>query len=173
MYSASSNLVLATTRRPRLLRDKVRSNVVVYGPYTRKDGRKHVVIWDRVKTKTVSYPKWLMEQSLGRILGLAETVDHINRDFTDDRRRNLQILPRIDHSKIDAPMSVPVVMPCVYCGKPATQNRSHYNHNRRQGKAGPFCSRTCSGKYGADRQKRKVRLPVMEQVPLKRVYKKK
>jgi hypothetical protein len=71
--------------------------VTVYGPYTRKDGRKHVVLWDGVKTKTVSYPKFLMERKLGRKLIPPETVDHINGDFSDDRPENLQVLNRRDN----------------------------------------------------------------------------
>jgi hypothetical protein len=41
----------------------------IYGPYTRKDGRKHVIVhYDGGRIRTVSYPKWLMEQHLGREL---------------------------------------------------------------------------------------------------------
>ena len=35
----------------------------IYGPYTRKeDNRQHVIIIDGEKRRTVSYPKFLMEQ---------------------------------------------------------------------------------------------------------------
>ena len=47
----------------------------VYGPYTRKDGRKHVVIVNNNGTKTTkSYPRYLMEQHLGRSLEPSEIV---------------------------------------------------------------------------------------------------
>jgi|GraSoi2013_100cm_1033763.scaffolds.fasta_scaffold18608_2 hypothetical protein len=68
--------------------------ITVYGPYSRKDERKHVVLWDGIKTSTVSYPKFLMERKIGRKLEPHETVDHINGNFTDDRPENLQILTR-------------------------------------------------------------------------------
>ena len=37
-------------------------NLKVFGPYVRKDGRKHVVLQDpnTKKLKTVSYPKYLV-----------------------------------------------------------------------------------------------------------------
>jgi len=67
----------------------------IYGPYLRKDGRKHIVIvHDDGLKQTQSYPRYLMEQHLGRRLLDNETVDHINEDFTDDRLENLQLLTR-------------------------------------------------------------------------------
>ena len=70
-----------------------------YGPYTRKDGRKHIIIRLDGKSTTISYPKFLMQNLIGRDLAEDETIDHINGDFTDDRIENLQILSRIDNTK--------------------------------------------------------------------------
>ena len=74
---------------------------VVLGPYLRKDGRKHIVLnnsyapkFTKGKTKTISYPKVLMEIKLGRRLLENETVDHIDEDISNDRYSNLQILTR-------------------------------------------------------------------------------
>jgi len=69
----------------------------VYGPYTREDGRKHVIHYDGKTRRTQSYPRYLMEQHLGRELLPNETVDHINEDFTDDRIENLQLLSLVDN----------------------------------------------------------------------------
>ncbi len=72
----------------------------IYGPYKRKDGRKHVVIiYEDGTRQTKSYPRLMMEQHLGRGLTKEETVDHINNDFTDDRIENLQILSLSDSCK--------------------------------------------------------------------------
>lgn len=75
--------------------------IKVYGPYTRKDGRKHVIIYDTEtqSRRTVSYPRYLMEQHLGRELLPEEQVDHINEDFTDDRIENLQLLSRAENNR--------------------------------------------------------------------------
>src|SRR5580704_15869782 len=58
-----------------VLQDKLRPNVLVHGPYLRKDGRKHVVLYwrenDARRRQTISYPKWLMEQHVGRTLTAA------------------------------------------------------------------------------------------------------
>lgn len=124
----------------------------VYGPYTRKDGRKHIILYENGQRTTVSYPKYLMEQYLGRKLTDHETVDHINRDFTDDRIENLQILSRPFHVRIDAKRAALVEITCVLCGAVAFKKAHNLRGNAKQQKAGPFCSKRCAGRYGAEIQ---------------------
>lgn len=73
-------------------------NYCKLGPYTRKDNRKIISIKIGDSWRTISYPKYLMEEYLGRFLNDDETVDHINADFTDDRIENLQILTRAQNA---------------------------------------------------------------------------
>lgn len=120
----------------------------VHGPYLRPDGRKHVVVMlNDGKRKTVSYPKFLMEQKLGRPLNDDETVDHIDRDFTNDSPSNLQILTRSENSKKSAIRRKPVKGCCAECKKKIELTRAQIR-NSKEGKSGPFCSKTCSGKFG-------------------------
>lgn len=71
----------------------------MYGPYLRKDGRKHVVIiHDNGISQTRSYPRLLLEQKLGRPLQDDETVDHIDGDFTNDSPENLRVLSRSENA---------------------------------------------------------------------------
>lgn len=77
----------------------------VTGPYTRSDGRKHLCLnnsklskGDPNKTRTLSYPKALVEVREGRLLADNETADHIDEDFTNDDLNNLQILTRIGNA---------------------------------------------------------------------------
>jgi hypothetical protein len=128
----------------------------VYGPYTRKDGRKHVIVVNDGSRRTVSYPKYLMEQHLGRELRSDETVDHINRDFTDDRIENLQVLVKAEHSKIDHIHVKPVEIQCIWCGQVSKKRAAILRSNSKQGHAGPFCSRVCAGKYGAALQNGRI-----------------
>lgn len=120
----------------------------VYGPYKRKDGRKHMIIIEGNKRTTVSYPKYLMELHLGRKLNDNETVDHVNRDYTDDRIENYQILIRKNHSSLDVTRVKKIKVICVWCGAEVEKNGKDLRHNEKQGKAGPFCNRSCAGKYG-------------------------
>jgi hypothetical protein len=75
----------------------------IYGPYLRKDGRKHVVIvHPDGRKQTKSYPRLLLEQKLGRELTKEETVDHKDDDFTNDSLDNLQILSLANNAKKSA-----------------------------------------------------------------------
>jgi len=120
----------------------------VYGPYTRKDGRQHVVLYENNKRKTVSYPKYLLEQKLGRSLLVHETCDHIDGDHTNNCLDNLQVLSRSDNSRKQAalrPREVGVFT-CPVCLCSFTKPFKDVRHNRKQSKSGPYCSRSCAGK---------------------------
>jgi len=72
----------------------------IFGPYKRKsDGRQIVIVVEpNGRRRTVSYPKWLMEQHLGRKLDPnEETVDHIDSNFDNNNLDNLRIMPRKNH----------------------------------------------------------------------------
>jgi hypothetical protein len=123
----------------------------VHGPYSRKDNRKHVVIvFEDDSKKTVSYPKYLMEQQLGRELDPdLETIDHINRDFTNNDISNLQIIERSEHAKLDAERTKEQQFVCEVCNKEFTLTSWQLHdavQNRKKGKTGPYCSRSCAGK---------------------------
>lgn len=117
----------------------------VYGPYRRKDGRQHVIHYDGVTRRTQSYPRYMMEQFLGRKLEVWEQVDHINEDPTDNRIENFQLLTRADNNRKSSTPAEIYQFICPICklwsSKPATVVRS----NRKQGKKGPYCSKRCAG----------------------------
>jgi hypothetical protein len=131
----------------------VYQNCKIYGPYKRKDGRKHVcVIFSNGSRKTVSYPKYLMEVHLDRYLKDDETVDHIDRDFTNDAIANLRIVDRKQHAIDDARRVTRLVSAsCVWCKK-EMGTIDHRKRSKNAKRAGPFCSRECSGEYGASVQ---------------------
>ena len=123
----------------------------IYGPYTRPDQRKHVcIVHSDGRRQTKSYPRYLMEQHLGRELLPSETVDHINNDFTDDRIENLQLLSRIDNVRkqlADNCVSRKLyTFECPVCKQPATKYMDQVLGNKKKGKSGPYCSRSCAGK---------------------------
>jgi hypothetical protein len=126
----------------------------VYGPYKSKDGRKRVrVMFADGSTPTYQYAKWLMMLHMDRELDPdTETVDHINRDFTDDRLENLRVVPRSQHVSEDQRRAKPVEIVCVLCGTKALKSGNQLRGNAKKRKAGPFCSRECAGKYGASVQ---------------------
>jgi len=120
----------------------------VLGPYTRSDGRKHVILYFKDgSSRTVSYPKWLLENHLQKRLKDNETVDHCDRDFTNDNISNLRIKVRAMHASEDAKRVKDIEIICILCGEKALKKARDLQHNAKLGKAGPFCGRKCAGKY--------------------------
>lgn len=137
----------------------------VTGPYTRTDGRKHICLnnsklnrTDKNKTKTLSYPKALIEVKEGRLLLENETADHIDEDFTNDDINNLQILTRpanIIKSFEANPERYKEINKyiCPECNSEFLASvRQVKGNNVLQGKAGPFCGRVCAGKWSRRKQ---------------------
>lgn len=118
----------------------------ILGPYLRKDGRKHVCIYFKKKWRTVSYPKYLIELSIGRYLRKNETVDHRNNNFTDDSLDNLQIITRKKHAKLDAKRVKDIILICQVCNQAFTLTANkRANIKRTTVKSGPYCSKQCAG----------------------------
>ena len=122
----------------------------VYGPYLRKDNRQHVVIvFNDGMKKTVSYPKFLIENYTGNILDLNETVHHIDGDFTNNALTNLEILIRPIHARQHAKKLISQKFICEVCSTEfelVGQKLHDAATNRLKGKVGPFCGRSCAGK---------------------------
>lgn len=143
----------------RNLVDKLRPDHIVYGPYIRTKGtdvgRSIVILYKDKKSKTISYPKWLMEQHLERFLSTDETVDHKDYDVTNNTIENLQILSRAEHARLDVTRNKNNThrVICCWCKKAFTISRSSLLANKSKNKAGPFCSKHCSGLYGSELRK--------------------
>lgn len=141
----------------------------VYGPYKRKDGRQHVVLVSKSKKrKTVSYPKFIMEKHLNRYLDKNETIDHIDGDFNNNDLSNLQVLDRSIHVSLDVKRYSTQNFICPLCGV-SFQLKGRKLHdaiwNRKKQKAGPFCSRSCAGKYAKSIQLDGEKLQIVQIVP--------
>lgn len=121
----------------------------VYGPYTRKDGRQHMVIVSDDKKTTISYPKWLMEQHLGRKLETWETVDHLDENPLNNNIDNLEVVSRQEnikrwHEKRPAEY---LKLTCKVCGTVFEKRKAAEIYDRAiRKKDGPFCSKSCVGK---------------------------
>lgn len=123
----------------------------VYGPYLRKDGRKHVVRihFDddgrELSRRTQSYPRYLIESSSDSSIPTNLTVDHVNRDKTDDNLSNFRLLPLKEHLQDDAVYRKNSVGICASCQRSFELTR-HQTSERARSKPGPFCSRSCASR---------------------------
>lgn len=122
----------------------------VYGPYRNGEGRAFVItVFEDGSRETTSYPKWLMEQQLGRKLDRdLETVHHKDEDFRNDSLDNFELKTRSQHAKDHARPKEMATFACPQCGCDFEKEARVVRHNqKKQGKAGPFCSKSCAGKW--------------------------
>jgi transcription elongation factor Elf1 len=140
----------------------------IYGPYTRKDGRQHVILYKDGKRRTISYPKFLMEQHLGRQLEEDETVDHKDCDFTNNDLDNLRVIERAKHASEDAKRLVEQAFVCPECGKEFSLSGKKLHdaiYNRKRNRPGPFCGKPCAGRHNAKVQRGMKPLEVKQIIP--------
>lgn len=132
-----------------------------FGPYKRPDGRQIVIIQnDDGSRRTVSYPKYLMEQHLGRQLDEnLETVDHWDSNVDNNNIDNLRIVERKEHSANDTRRVKNIDLNCAWCDKDFERSPRLLRDNAKKQKAGPFCSRSCAGKYS-----RKLQLKLIDKL---------
>ena len=152
------------------LAEKSTNSSKTYGPYKRKsDGRWVILVQDNDdgKFKTKSYPKYLMEQSLGKDLGDL-TVDHWDSNVDNNSLDNLRVIERAEHSRQDTRRVEPVKLKCSMCQKEFERLPRLLRDKHKKGAKGVFCSRQCSGKYNRLSQLGRVDiLPVQDYVESK------
>jgi hypothetical protein len=126
------------------------SDYKVFGPYSRPDGRQHVILEHKVSKlkKTMSYPKYLYQLFNNVILKQEDTIDHQDRDYENNSKSNLILRPRAEHCRLDAIHVESVILECKWCGIAFKRRGNTQDANSKKLKAGPFCGRSCAGKYG-------------------------
>lgn len=113
-------------------------------------------------TTTVYEHRLLMEKALGRKLRSGEVVHHIDGNPSNNSLNNLEILSNREHAKHHAAQKsqeAQLELSCLMCRKVFTRTRCQERYYRKIGKKGPFCGKSCVGRwviaqYGAPLQKR-------------------
>ena len=104
-----------------------------------------------------------MSNYLGRTLKPNEQVHHMDGNPLNNDIDNLLVLPRELHDFIhekDYRKYYDKIAICDYCGKEFvwkahSQQQYYANIKRRKNMRGPFCSKSCAGKFGTDEQLRR------------------
>lgn len=136
----------------------------IYGPYTRKENGRQlvIVVYNNGGRRTVSFPKYIMEQHLQRKLNPdTETIDHIDYDFNNNDLNNLRIVPRDEHSADDTRRVKNVKFKCAWCDKEFERSPRLVRDKSKKNKSGVFCSRCCAGRYS-----RRVQLGLIDKFPV-------
>ena len=120
-----------------------------YGPYRNKLG--YEFFTDRYADgtkKSVWVHREVAAQMLGRPLRRDEHVHHRDHDPSNNDPMNLEVLPRREHlAQHGRRKGTFITVICPMCGREATMPARYVRHNRKLGKKGPFCGRSCAGKW--------------------------
>lgn len=119
-----------------------------------KDGRSRVVIVDDNGNHTSkSYPRFLIEQSIGRELLSNEDVHHRDGDVTNNNICNLEIVKHGEHQQMHSTKFVDTEEICCICGKKfiytGKQLQRYYSDLRRGRNRKMTCSKRCAGILGS------------------------
>ena len=128
----------------------------MWGPYTRgSDKRQYLSIrYSDGSKSSLSYPKWLAENKYGIAIGDNHT-HHIDNNPDNNDIKNLQSLSASDHAVLHRKKQREgwSWFACPMCKHEFQIRPSEYRRNQLvKGKAGPFCSRHCAGRYGVEIQ---------------------
>jgi len=141
-------------------------SVKVTGPYYNVVQKRNYVTYTLASKKRTqkTYAKYLMENHLGRALTKDETIDHIDRNKTNDVIGNLQILPASEHSSLDHARAKDIEVECAYstCINKFMVSARSLRSRSKERRAGPFCGVVCRGKYGKSVQMTGNKLPIQE-----------
>ncbi len=108
----------------------------------------------------MSAPKYKYECYTGQQLEPEDTVDHRDRNETNDDPTNLQILPRAEHSRMDTRRVKLVEFECPECHVKFERSPRLVRDKAKKGRSGPFCSKPCAARYT-----RKVQLGLVHRAP--------
>lgn len=124
----------------------------VTGPYEYK-GRRWVTIERPGYKANMTYSRFLMQEHLGRVLGPEEHVDHVDEDRLNDTIDNYQILSPAENTVKSKGQAAFLDLVCEWCGGGFVRLASLERGNRKKGKFGPFCGRSCAGTWSSSKSK--------------------
>lgn len=125
-----------------------------YGPYRTADGYVfHCTRNDDGSSRSTYEHREVMARALGRDLTDDEVVHHINQDPGDNRIENLEVMTASEHASHHASAPEVEIITCPWCKCEAVILSRYRRHNQnQQGKFGPFCGKSCAGKWSRSQQ---------------------
>ena len=129
----------------------------IIGVYKCKDNRYRAYVkLDDGTTSTVSYPRILMEEKLGRPLEPYEDVHHKDGNYENNDLDNLEIVIHGEHQRLHSTKYHDIKATCQVCQKEfiwtAKRQRYYYMDLHRGRKRIISCSASCSNYYGRQEQ---------------------
>lgn len=105
------------------------------------------------RRRTILEHREVMGAMLGRPLRSDEHVHHRDGDRSNNHPSNLELLTASEHaSRHHATGLTMVALTCVRCGVGFERPLKDERGNRKAGKSGPFCGKSCAGKWSREKQ---------------------
>ena len=126
---------------------------MMFGPYVNNNGRLFVIIKENDTYQTKSYPRYLMEQELGRPLAADEDVHHKDGDYLNNALSNLEIRKHGEHQRehsLKYPLEI--IKTCSECNKEFILTKEQRRKFMRGKLKRFFCSKKCAGICGRREQ---------------------
>lgn len=99
------------------------------------------------KTTTLYEHREIMEKHLGRKLRPDEHVHHKDGNKLNNKLSNLEIKIRAEHARFHAKRVPLLKLVCRGCGKQFLRKGNDERHSRKMGRFGPFCGKSCAGRW--------------------------
>lgn len=112
--------------------------------------------------RTVLQHREVMEVFLKRRLDRFEFVHHKDENKRNNDILNLEVLSPQDHRREHAKGVEMVNLRCLLCGSEFNRIARYERSNRKSGKVGPFCGRSCAGKWSTGAMSELVDEPDLE-----------
>lgn len=125
------------------------------GPYRTKDGYVFHCYYDTDtgENRSLYEHREVMAELIGRYPTIHEVVHHKNGIRHDNRPENLEIMQRSAHAAKHHSLPEMMEIVCLNCGNDALIFARNFRRNQQLlGKAGPFCSKSCAGKWSRKNQ---------------------
>jgi hypothetical protein len=116
-------------------------------PWFYLEGYRACTVIEDGRRRTVLQHREVVEASLGRTLESWEIVHHRDGNKLNNAVENLEVVTKSAHSIHHAKPAKYVMLTCLLCGKGFERRANKEKHNRKQGKIGPFCGKSCAGKF--------------------------
>lgn len=144
----SSNLT-SSARLPRRVIQLDQSEMFIVRKEIKKGDYTYALVPDHphaTKNGYVLLHRVIMENKLGRLLQPDEVVHHIDHNKKNNSIDNLQVLTNKEHAKLhhEGHKRTKIKLTCPECGR-IFEREVYLCYSPR--KFGPFCSRSCSGKF--------------------------
>lgn len=124
----------------------------IYGPYKCKDNRLRCAIKFIDGTmSSVSYPRLVYENHFNIKLSKYQDIHHKDGNPLNNSIDNLKVVEWTNHAFEHSKFELKVEK-CVWCNSLFTLDMFQQRTRRcniKRNKNGPFCSRKCTGQYGA------------------------